>query len=319
MMLIFTACYKTSDVETVQDNEQDIEQDTTKEPTVQESIPPEPSEEPMPDGAEKVSILLMGAKEKDFSDPDSRAYVLTHILITLDPKERTIKFTTFPYNLGVDVETDEGTELMQLQFVCTNMGEDAAAAALEQNFSIDIDYYVLMNMKGVIDVVDALEGIEVEVAELTINETGEHVAQVLGLMWQEVKSTGLQVLSGMQTAGFFNDTFNVDPDNWLEEEELIFRERHPSIINGVIAAVKLAGLKSDDMVTIAGNVSGNYKTDIPEEKWMVIADTALYCIQNEAQFLHIPQQIDTLNHDGNPPIVYDEDIDITAVQSFIGE
>ena len=314
----FTACEKQdvpeeqgSAAETPQDMADDSAGDAEDVQQTQE-----PEQEVIPEGVEHTNILLMGSKERNFSNENEAYYALTHILITLDPESKTMKFTTFPYNLAVDIE--EGTS-EQLQFVCAKYCEQRTVQIIESNFDIDIDYYVIMNMEGVIDIVDALEGVEVDVQEMTINETGEFMAHMLDLVWQEVKSTGRQVLTGVQTAGFFNDTTDVSPDNWLEEEELIFRERHPEIINAVIAAVKLAGLSEEDMVTIAKNVSANYATDIPEEQWENIAATALYCMQGEAQFLHVPEVIDTLEHDGTPPMIYDKQVDVPAVQQFVGE
>ena len=50
---------------------------------------PAPTDEPAPDGIKHTNILLLGASSKDFSEEDS-TYALTHILVTLDPVERTM-------------------------------------------------------------------------------------------------------------------------------------------------------------------------------------------------------------------------------------
>ncbi len=319
LLLTFSACGKQTDPANtnIADDASAIEPGESVDETAGVQQSEEPTQEPIPKGVEHTNILLMGSKERDFSTEEESYYSLTHILITLDPNERAMKFTTFPYNLAVDIE-DEGTA-EQLQFVSSKYGEEKTVEILENNFGIDIDYYVIMNMEGVIDIVDALEGVQVDVKKLTVNETGEIMAQMLGLVWQEVKTTGRQVLSGVQTAGFFNDTTDVSADNWLEEEELIFRERHPEIINAVIAQVKLAGFDEEDMITIAHNVSANYAANIPEDKWKSIAATAIYCMEGETQFLHVPQSIDTMEHDGTPPLIYDKDVDVSAVRQFAGK
>ena len=61
--------------------------------------------------------------DRDFSEEGS-GYALRHILVTLDPENRVIKFTTFPYNLLVT----SGEEQSPLQFVCKAVGEDGMVA-----------------------------------------------------------------------------------------------------------------------------------------------------------------------------------------------
>ncbi len=302
-----------ANTESLQDTEAEEETQNTSENAQQ------PEQDSMPEGAKLTNILLIGSMDKDFSKDDADAYMLTHILITLDPQNATLKFTTFPYNLGLDVENDGTTQIMQPQFICSRFGEDETVNVFEENFGIDIDYWVVMNMNGVIDIVDAVEGIEINIEELTINEAAEHLVDMLGIVWSEITQTGKQILSGVQTAGYFVDTVQENNDNWLQDEELIFRDRHSNIIKGIIAAVKLAGLTSEDLMTIAANVKSNYATNIPESKWQTIADIAIYCLENDAQFLHVPEVIDTQQHDGMPPMIYDKEKDVTAVQTFTGK
>ena len=233
------------------------------------------------------------------------------------PWSAPCKITTFPYNLGVTTTTDSGEETSQLQFACSNLGEDGTVALLEDNFGIDIDYWVLMNMHGVSDIVDALGGIEINIEDLSINEMGEYVNDILGLAWQEITQTGPQTLSGVQTSGYFENTWDAESQ---DEEELLFREHHSNIICGVAATIKMLGLNSDDMVQIADNISSNYTTNIPESEWVSIADTALYCLENDVQFLHVPQVIQTMElSNGWLALEFDKDTDVSAVQAFVKE
>ncbi|MDD5018126.1 MAG: LCP family protein [Eubacteriales bacterium] len=312
MLFSLAACAKTQEPIAEQTQE-------SAEPEVRESgvsAEPEAAPEPIPDGIEHVNILLMGSSEADFSRGSGNTYALTHILITIDPKNRVMKFTTFPYNLVVDVETESGVETGQLQFLCGALGADGAVAALENNFGIDIDYWVLMNMSGVSDIVDALEGIEIDMQDLSVNEMASYVEHILGLAWEEVTQTGHQMLSGIQTAGYF---FNTTYDNpTAEVEEMRFREHHSNILTAVIQSIKALGFTSDDLMTIAANVEENYTTDIPDEEWQAIADSAIYCIENDPQFLHVPEVI-KISETSQWDILFDPESDAAAVQEFAGE
>ncbi|MHB1314806.1 MAG: LCP family protein [Christensenellales bacterium] len=311
LMLLFTACGAPKDQAAVQTGAPSAAQAASQ--PVQTAQPP--TTEPVPDGVKDTNILLMGSMEKAFSEKGS-AYAMTHILITLDTQNRVIKFTTFPYNLAVN----NGTKTVQLQTVCDESGEDAAVKALEDNFGISIDYWIVMNMKGVVGIVDTLGGIEINVESLSLNETSGHVMGVLDLVWQKVLQTGLQKLTGIQTAGYFTDTVPQNQKNWLVEEELLFRSRHSNILKGVIKGIIAMKLDSRALVTIAENARSNYATNIPEGEWESVAASAVYCLANEPGFYHVPQEITTVKaSNGWDSIGFDAAKDKAGVQSFVGK
>jgi hypothetical protein len=273
---------------------------------------------PLPEGVAYTNILLIGSSEKDFSDPSSESYPMTHMLITLDPAGRLIKFTEFPYNLVVAVEAIGGTESMPLHAVSRYFDQDTTVAVLEKAFGISIDHWVLMNMSGVADIVDAMGGIEIDIKSLSLNDAALEISSILGVEWQDVTDTGPQVLSGVQTAGYFVDTAPEDENNRMVEEELLFRDRHENILRGVVGGIKLLGLTSQGLVDIANGVAGTYSTSITEEEWQAIADTAVYCLQNDPQFLFVPQEV-KVSATSAEDLVYDPNVDVQAVQAFVQE
>lgn len=311
MILLGSGCKK---IETVDiDNDQHQEVEVTQQADTAEGIVMQSNM--IPEGAEDVTILLMGSMSKDFSK-DENAYCLTHILITLNTKNQKIKFTTFPYNLAV--KTGDDQSIVQLQQVCMDGGEDYAVEVLENNFGIDIDYWVVMNMKGVIDIVDAVEGIEIEISDLSINEAAMYIVEMLNLTWEEVVNTGRQKLNGVQTAGYFVDTWT-ETDEWMMEEEIYFREHHSNIIKGLIESVLILQFDSDDLIQIAESSISNYSTNIPDDKWESISVTAIYCIENEAEFYHIPNEITLVETDAGWQSFGYTDKDVDFVKDFIGE
>ncbi len=173
--------------------------------------------------------LAHGRGENNFLSTDGQTLALTHILITLDPDERVIKFTEFPYNLLLDVETENGVKAMPLQAVSSSFGEDMVVATLEKDFGIKIDHWVVMNMSGVADIVDAMGGIEIDIKSLSLNQAAVHIAALLGVPWEEVTETGPQVLTGVQAAGYFVDTVP-QTGNVMKQEEVLFRDRHENLL-----------------------------------------------------------------------------------------
>lgn len=272
---------------------------------------------PLPEGLAYTNILLMGAADKDFTSADGETRALTHILITLDPEERVIKFTQFPYNLVVDVETENGVEAMPLQAVSRSLGEEKVVATLEKDFGIKIDHWVVMNLSGVADIVDAMGGIEIAIKSLSLNEAAVHIAALLGVPWEEVTETGLQVLTGVQTAGYFVDTVPQTGDP-MKQEELLFRDRHENILRAVVLGIRALGLTGEDLVSVAGSVAGTYSTNLAREDWPAIAATAAYCVQGAPRFLFVPKEI-VGAAGSDSQMVYDKDVDVPAIQGFVSQ
>jgi hypothetical protein len=270
---------------------------------------------PVPEGVAFTNILLMGAADKDFTSADGKTFALTHILITLDPQQGVIRFTQFPYNLVVDVDTEGGVEPMPLQAVSSSLGEEKVVETLEKNFGIEIDHWVLMNMTGVVDIVDAMGSIEIDIKSLSLNEAAQHIVSILGVPWEEVTETGLQGLTGVQTAGYFVDTVP-QTDDWMKEEELLFRDRHENILRAVVVGIRALGLTGEDLVSVAGSVAGTYSTSIAQGDWPAVAATAAYCMQGDPQFLFVPKQI-VGAAGSDSEMVYDKKVDVPAVQEFV--
>ena len=323
LLLAPLACSGTDDTTLQPTVSSSVTSTTAVEPATTTSSAPTTTEAttttvpPVPEGAAYTNILLMGAAEKDFTSADDETVAVTHILITLDPKERVVKFTQFPYNLVVDVETENGVQAMPLQAVANSFGEDKVVATLEKDFGIEIDHWVLMNMSGVAYIVDAMGGIEIDIKSLSLNEAGARIAALLGVSWEEVTETGLQVLTGVQTAGFFLDTASQTGDP-MREEELIFRDRHENILRAVVMGIRALGLTGEDLVSVAGSVAGTYSTSIAQGDWPAIAATAAYCVQGEPRFLFVPKEI-VGAAGSDSQMVYDKNVDVPAVQEFISQ
>ncbi len=272
-----------------------------------------------PFSGELKNILLMGSMNGDFSDENIQNYALTHILITLDPDMQEVRFTTFPYNLKVKpVLEDGGAEETQLQFVYAQYGADVLMNTFKARFNVDIDGWVIMNMDGVNSIVDRLGGLKIDVKDLSVNEMSQTVEDILGYVWHEIKSEGMQVLNGVQISGYFMDTYNgLDEENPLIDEEERFRSRHEEIIDALINAVSLAEVDEKRASEIAKSISETFDTNIKERQWEDIAELALYCIEGGHDYLHIPIDIQVEKEGSMQFVVYSRDTDVDAVKDFV--
>jgi LCP family protein required for cell wall assembly len=294
-------------------------QEASPENTVEEATEKATKEaSPTPYPGELTNILLMGSMVGDFSNENNQNYALTHIVITIDPVTRSIRFTTFPYNLKVKPVLEDGAEETQLQFMYAQYGPDVVVDTFKARFGVEIDGWVVMNMDGVKTIVEEVGGLKVNIKELSINNMSKTVEDILGYVWHEIKEEGEQILNGIQISGYFMDTYqDLDANNPLEDEEMRFRERHEDIIDALIIAIKAVNMNEGQAVELAQKIEGNFLTDINEKDWEKIAKMALACIDNEHEYLHVPEVIEIEEEGFYRSIVYDRDVDVDAVKEFV--
>ncbi|GAE35814.1 LCP family glycopolymer transferase [Halalkalibacter akibai] len=107
---------------------------------------------------DNISVLLLG----DDSRPgESRARTDAMIVATFNKEARSIILTSIPRDSRVEL-VGRGT-MDKINHAHAYGGLDMAIATVENLLDIPIDYYALVKFEGLIDVVDALGGIEVDV------------------------------------------------------------------------------------------------------------------------------------------------------------
>lgn len=99
---------------------------------------------------------------------------------TVNPKTRTTTLVSIPrdtYAVMDGYETDSGLPFYDKLTHAYAFGDaDMAINSIQELVNIPIDYYVEVNMQGLIDIVDAIEGVEVT-SPLTFEYEGNHFTE----------------------------------------------------------------------------------------------------------------------------------------------
>ncbi|MGP6146554.1 LCP family glycopolymer transferase [Jeotgalibaca sp. A122] len=131
-----------------------------------------------------------GAKGRDTITGRSDAILIG----TVNPKTRTTTIASIPrdtYSLMVGYEPYEGIEYYDKLTHAYAFGEaEMAINSIQELLNIPIDYYVEVNMQGLIDIVDALGGIEIT-SPLTFDYEGSYF-----------KEGETRVIDGMEALAF---------------------------------------------------------------------------------------------------------------------
>jgi LCP family protein required for cell wall assembly len=113
------------------------------------------------------NILLLGIDRA----PDGTALSRTDtmILTTVKPLEAYIGMLSIPRDLWVQLPTGGEGRINSAHFFAENAqsgsGPDAAKEVVQQNFGVDVHYFVRFQFDGFVDFIDALGGVPIELEQ----------------------------------------------------------------------------------------------------------------------------------------------------------
>ena len=133
---------------------------------------------------------------------------------------------------------DDDENLRKLNAAYAKGGPTGAVAALNKNLDLDIKEYVAVDFNAVMEVVDALGGIELDITDkeaetmkIYINEMNE----VMGTNGTAVAGPGLQTVNGIQALAYCRDRYSGGDDYGRTE-------RQRTVISKIIEKAKAASL-----------------------------------------------------------------------------
>lgn len=103
-------------------------------------------------------ILLLGTDSRT-SEQESRTD--TMIIMSINAQTNEVKLTSIMRDVWVEVPGHGGTKL---NAACVYGGPELTVQTINENFGIDIDYYVLLNMQCLAAIVDALGGVRMDIS-----------------------------------------------------------------------------------------------------------------------------------------------------------
>ena len=133
---------------------------------------------------------------------------------------------------------DDDDDLRKLNAAYAKGGPTGAVAALNKNLDLDIKEYVAVDFNAVMEVVDALGGIELDIRskeaetmKIYINEMNE----VMGTNGTAVSGPGLQTVNGIQALAYCRDRYSGGDDYGRTE-------RQRTVISKIVEKAKAASL-----------------------------------------------------------------------------
>lgn len=141
---------------------------------------------------------------------------------------------------------DDDDDLRKLNAAYAKGGPTGAVAALNKNLDLDIKEYVAVDFNAVMEVVDALGGIELDISskeaetmKIYINEMNE----VMGTNGTAVSGPGLQTVNGIQALAYCRDRYSGGDDYGRTE-------RQRTVISKIVEKAKAASLPTLNKVIV---------------------------------------------------------------------
>ena len=195
---------------------------------------------------ESFNLLISGIDVKGDISQNSRSDV--NIIVTINPKTKKILMTSTPRDFYVEIPGVTNGQRDKLTHAGI-YGEDASIRTLEALYGIDITNYVRVNFTTLIDIVDAIDGVDVwsdyefecfTDSEVYINKGWNH-------------------LNGRQALAFCRERFSFpDGDNQRGRDQ-------EAVLKAIIEKVMSPALIVNASALIE-SMQGSFQTDLPESK-----------------------------------------------------
>ncbi len=215
------------------------------------------------DSGSVKNILLLGVdarknQKKETSRPD------TMMLISLDMKHHCIKMTSFLRDTWVYVPSLEKEQ--RLNASTGKTGYSGVVDAIEYNFGVDVDGYIVTNFEMFQSLVDSVGGVEIKVTKKEAKEVTSHKGR-----YGNVKlKAGRRTLNGKQALAYCRIR-KIDTD-------FNRTQRQRTVMTAILNKAKKNPFKLYKMA----NASAEYiETDLTKAQLKGVAAMAGFCISGD--------------------------------------
>ena len=242
---------------------------------------------------EPFTILLMGVDSTDdVLDKNEIAHGDTLILITFNPKTLNATMLSIPRDSYVPIACWGDKAENKITHAAV-YGNDCMIDTIEDYFNTKIDYYVKINFKGLVKLVDAVGGVEVDVPKELCTDDSSRWAQVC-------IQPGRRVLNGEEALVFARNRKQLEDGDFG-------RARHQQEL--IIALTnKMKEVKDiKTFMSILNTISNNMDTNLTTKQILSFYNVGKDIIKrslssDEADLVNIQQ----LYLDGTGQMIYDE-------------
>ncbi len=227
------------------------------------------------------NILLIGT---DARSADERGRSDTMILLSLNSKTNRIMLTSFMRDSYVDIP---GHGMDKLTHAYSYGGAELLMETIENNFSVRIDDYISVNFMSFASIVDAVDGVEIEISDAEAQEINNILKNEVNELMGDAKDSDLLekggkiLLSGKQALAYARIRY-------IGNADFERTERQRTVISRI--ADKLKSFKPSMITDIANNAVPQVTTNIPQGSLYMLSLRLPFVIGYDIGQLQIPAE-----------------------------
>lgn len=152
-------------------------------------------------------LLLIGVDRRDDSWYGNSDVM---ILLTVNHNRKTVYLTSFLRDLAADIP---GVGVRKLNAACAHGGAKLVVQTIEENFGVDIDNYAMVDFNAMIQVVDALGGVDLELTEDEVKVANGYIETMCSANKEPFENhrltgSGMMHLDGYQAVGYSRNRYS---------------------------------------------------------------------------------------------------------------
>ena len=209
-----------------------------------------------------TNILLIGVDNDNLSGLDDRGNADGLMILSINKNTKQVVLSSLMRDILASVP-GEGYKT-KLTLAYHYAGTQALIDTIETNFGVPIDNYIMVNYLSVIDIVDAVGGLELELTQDELYWMQPKIQNLNTLLGQDENANlidpsqeGTLLLNGIQTAAFMRIRYAGDGD-------FDRTERARTVLMAL--ADKARDLKMTEMLSLADRMLPQITTDLSQTR-----------------------------------------------------
>ncbi|CCJ33068.1 LCP family protein [Caloramator australicus] len=229
------------------------------------------------------------------------------ILANINTEAKTIKLVSFMRDMYVPIP---GHGLNRINAAYSLGGPELLMKTLQQDFNIDVKYYVSIDFRAFQDLVDKLGGIDVEVKDYEVKEINKYIKEVNGSKATLLSGPGYQKLNGQQALSYsrIRKVGNGDFERTERQRRVL-----------TILINKARNVSIFKIPDLASTVLNYIKTNIPTGKLMNLAYTVYRFGNTPVETIRIPADgmFENMRVKGMAVLVPDLEKNVVYLEKFL--
>ena len=196
-----------------------------------------------------------------------------NIILTLDPENNEVRMTSIMRDTLIYIPSRNDYNRVNTAIVYED-GPEGAIAAIEEEFLVDIDHYIITSFRGMIEIIDSIGGVEVTLTKQEIWDMNGLIQEMNLLFGNHAESyfmnkTGTHTLNGIQAVAYMR----------IRKSDGVFNRNSRQTEVLLAAKQNLTNMSLADINNALQTVSDWVKTDLEPAEFVALA-MDLYSLRN---------------------------------------